>query len=723
MPRLSLHPPALLTGLVLLLLTRLATSADWQLPEATPGDQQLAEYFAAQTAALAGNHSEYESEGDDDKSLKEKSRAQLLEMLGLDPLPEKTDLKPVVTGTLEHGDVVVEKLHFQSRPGLYVTANLYRPKNIEKRLPAILYVCGHGQVKHGGISYGNKVHYQHHGYWFAQHGYVCLVIDTLQLGEIEGIHHGTYKYDMWWWLNRGYTPAGVEAWNCVRALDYLQSRPDVDGEKLGVTGRSGGGAYSWWIAAIDERIKCAVPTAGITDLKNHVVDGCVEGHCDCMYMVNTYRWDYSRVAALVAPRPLLITNTDSDPIFPLDGVVRLFEQVRKTYKREKAAESLGLNITAGGHVDTQEQQVHTLRWFNRHLKGEEPLITDAAEKHFTPEQLRVFSELPQDEINTKIHETFVAAAPRPEIPADKAAWNKTKQRVTHDLDLKVFRAWPADSSGIEVKHVGKHATNKMVVHQYVHSVPFEYYYSHIYTPIGDEGPPQLVAASRVDLERAERVVLHVIDDSNWKKVNTWWPAAFRGTSTFGGAAKEAPTEEAIDWAIWPKLSDDDPRQSSTLHLFVAPRCVGPFALSGSEAKMTQIHRRFYLLGQTLEGMQVWDVRRAIQAVRVGLPDASIAKDAPIEIQASGRMAGVALYASLFEPPVAKLTLTDLPPTHRDGPYFLNVSRILEMPQAVALAAERGPVVLRNASEADWEYPLTVAKKLGWSDHVIIEPAE
>ena len=117
---------------------------------------------------------------------------------------------------------------------------------------------------------------------------------------------------MWWWLNRGYTPAGVEAWNCMRALDYLETRPEVDGDKLGVTGRSGGGAYSWWIAAIDERIKGAVPVAGITDLQNHVVDGGVEGHCDCMFMVNTYRWDYPQVAALVAPRPLLIANTDSD---------------------------------------------------------------------------------------------------------------------------------------------------------------------------------------------------------------------------------------------------------------------------------------------------------------------------------------------------------------------------------------------------------------------------
>ena len=84
-----------------------------------------------------------------------------------------------------------------------------------------------GWVKKNGISYGNKTNYQHHGTWFARNGYVCLMIDTLQLGEIEGIHHGTYKHDMWWWNARGYSPAGVEAWNCIRALDYLETRPEV----------------------------------------------------------------------------------------------------------------------------------------------------------------------------------------------------------------------------------------------------------------------------------------------------------------------------------------------------------------------------------------------------------------------------------------------------------------------------------------------------------------
>src|SRR5688500_19927276 len=155
-------------------------------------------------------------------------------------------------------------------------------KKIEKPLPTVLYVCGHGQVKTNGVSYGNKVTYQHHGAWFARNGYVCMILDTLQLGEIQGLHHGTHREGMWWWNSRGYTPAGVEGWNSIRALDYLETRKEVDGKRFGVTGRSGGGAYSWWIAALDDRIKAAAPVAGITDLHNHVVDGVVEGHCDCI---------------------------------------------------------------------------------------------------------------------------------------------------------------------------------------------------------------------------------------------------------------------------------------------------------------------------------------------------------------------------------------------------------------------------------------------------------
>src|SRR5579871_2796191 len=261
----------------LLLVTAPTFAQPPGFPHATPEQQrataELHAFFRHATRRLADAELADVRTLADWQRLRPELRRQLREMLGLDPLPEKTDLHATVTGTVDAGEFVVEKLHFQSRPGLYVTANFYRPKTVEKPLPTVLYLCGHSNVKIDGVSYGSKASYEHHPAWFARQGYCSLVLDTLQLGEIEGIHHGTYRLGMWWWPTRGYTPAGVEAWNAVRALDYLETRPEVDAKRIGVTGRSGGGAYSWWVAAADDRVQCIIPVAGIADLYSHVIEG------------------------------------------------------------------------------------------------------------------------------------------------------------------------------------------------------------------------------------------------------------------------------------------------------------------------------------------------------------------------------------------------------------------------------------------------------------------
>src|SRR5262249_60656375 len=95
-------------------------------------------------------------------------------------------------------------------------------------------------------SNGNKVSNQHHPAWYAEHGYVCLIVDSLELGEIQGVHHGTYRLNQWWWQTVGYTPAGVECWNGMRALHYLGTRKEGDAKRPGLTGGPrGGGAERW----------------------------------------------------------------------------------------------------------------------------------------------------------------------------------------------------------------------------------------------------------------------------------------------------------------------------------------------------------------------------------------------------------------------------------------------------------------------------------------------
>jgi hypothetical protein len=196
--------------------------------EESPGDAMIDKYLAEEAARLSERFLDGARTLDEWQAKRPRLRQEYFDMLGLWPLPEKTPLHATVTGTLERDNVVVEKLHFQSRPGLYVTGNLYRPRTSAGKLPTVLYVCGHS----GRGRDDNKTAFQDHGRWFATHGYVCLVVDSLQLGEIPGVHHGTYREGRWWWQARGYTPAGVECWNGIRAIDYLLSRPDVDADRI-----------------------------------------------------------------------------------------------------------------------------------------------------------------------------------------------------------------------------------------------------------------------------------------------------------------------------------------------------------------------------------------------------------------------------------------------------------------------------------------------------------
>ncbi len=658
----------------------------------TPGNRMLQNYWERQVNEIEMNGGLKDIQSADDwKAKAPEYRRQLAEMLGLDPMPARTPLQATKTGDLAGEGWRVEKMHYQAVPGLYVTSNLYLPEKVDKPLPAILYVCGHANVVKDGVSYGNKTGYHHHGIWFAKHGYVCLIIDTVQLGEIRGEHHGTYSKGRWWWMSRGYTPAGLEAWAGIRGLDYLETRPEVDKTRFGVTGRSGGGAYSWWVAALDERIKAAAPTAGVTNMRNHVADGCVEGHCDCMFYVNTYRWDYDRLVALVAPRPLLICNTDKDDIFPINGVFSLYQNVRRIYSLLGADSKLGLQVAEGPHKDLQPLNMGAFHWFERHLKGEDSMavLDEGAKKQLEPDQLQVFKELPKDERNTTIDQSFVPQAKAPEVPASQGEWGQQRDAWMTALKDKVLGGWPKDAPSLQLVKDGRSERDGIE-----------------FTAYDFESEPgvrlRLHLAHRAGLRVSdlELVALNVLDAEGWDHFCSTYHSRF-------GKHLE----------VFPDIKADDKAFESEKKMFenfkwgmayLAPRGVGPTEWTGSEKAQTQRLRRFYLLGQTADSMRAWDIRRAVQAAR----QISGLEEKPLWVQAQRDMAANALYASLFEDGITRLDLHDLPASHMSGPAYLNVLKYLDIPQAAALAAEKTRVIIYSADEKTWAYPTGVVKLLG-----------
>ncbi len=677
--KMSFMPSVLLP----LLLATVIQAAEPATPDSSPGNRMAADYFKAETAKV----SEYCLT--DIKSLADwqarrpELRRQAAEMLGLDPMPERTDLKPVITGKLEQETFTVEKLYFQSSPHLYVTANLYLPKNLTKPAPAILYLCGHTRVFTNGVSCGNKTAYQHHAIWFARNGYVCLVIDTLQLGEIEGRHYGTYREGMWWWNSRGYTPAGVEVWDSIRALDYLVSRPEVDPNRIGVTGRSGGGAYTWFLAGLDDRVKVMTPVAGITDLQNYVVDGAVQRHCDCMFLVNTYRWDYPLLAALCAPRPLLMENTDADDLFPLDGVMRTHEKVKQIYALYHASTNFGVVIGPGPHQDTQNLQLPAFRWFNLHLKHEDPIIDMAAVKMFPPQELKVFDQIPADQINTTIQSSFVAKAPQPAVPATTEAWHNLSESWMKGLREKCFAGWPADSGPPAIKRLFSVGAD---------GIQYEAYEIQSQSSV----PLRTYLMRKIKASRPGQIFMRVAGSSETNFPAAQFPAL---NPQIREAMNALGTPEVVA-----TMTQEIKARGMAYAVFM-PRGIGPTAWTGGVTEQAQMRRRFMLLGQTLDGMRVWDIRRAVQALR----SLKGFNDSPLWLEAQGEMGVNVLYASLFEPGISGLDLRRIPFSHMEGPDYLNVLKILDIPEAVAMAAERCAVRLEGVEAKNWEFPTALAK--------------
>ena len=299
----------------------------------------------------------------------------------------------------------------------------------------------------------------------------------------------------------------------------------------------------------------------------------------------------------------MIANADRDGIFPLDGVVRTYERVRRIYELLGAGNDLGLNIVPGPHKDTQDLQVPAFRWFQKYLKKDtRTLIAEAAEKRFEPEELRVFQELPGDQLNSTIHETFVPAAAPPEVPGSPEQWAALRDGWRTALLEKSFRAWPEQPEPLEMQEAFSAAQDGICFRAY---------------DFTSQGPVRLrlYLLHGAGQEKPERVTLQALDQQAWDRLLELLAPLFKEQlqdESLPGAAEKQDKQLAAKALFAQMQKLGGPRGWTAM---IAPRGVGPTAFDPSEKKQTQIRRRFMLLGQTLDGMQVWDVRRAIQAIR------------------------------------------------------------------------------------------------------------
>jgi dienelactone hydrolase len=613
-------------------------------PPAKPGDAQIDAWLKQQTAKLSERVLDGAKTKADWEAKRPRLKQEYFDMLGLNPLPEKTPLHATVTGTVERDNVTIEKLHFQSRPGLYVTGNLYRAKKAEGKLPAILYVCGHS----GRGRDGNKTAFQDHGMWFASNGYICLIIDSLQLGEVPGVHHGTYGIrnenyalqkaeveNRWWWQARGYTPAGVECWNGIRAIDYLVSRPDVDAERIGVTGISGGGAATIWIAAADERVKVAVPVSGMSDLESYVSNKIINGHCDCMLMINTFGWEWTTIAALIAPRPMLFCNSDNDKIFPMDGNRRIAERLRRLYKMYEKPELFDDYVSAGGHDYRPDLRVAIFKFINKHLKNDSGPVKDADFKPLPGADLRVFAELPKDEINSKVDEVFVPLA-KVALP-EAGKFDDWKKGLMKELREKSFRQFPE-------------------------RVP----QGRLLKQISDAG-------AGFPAETEAGIKLRVVYNDAEKPGQS--PNILVLEQDDGPNGAPPWSEDVLPGEIFT----------------VSPRGHGISEWTRKNPP-NYVERSHALLGHTVDERRVYDTIAMFRHYR------ALAKDQSWQLAGRGQAGVIAAYAALFEPDVSAVVLKDPPASHRDGPIFLNVLRVLDVPEALGLLAPR-PLTIYSSDKA------------------------
>src|SRR5213082_811571 len=318
-------------------------------------------------------------------------RKRMLDDLG--GFPDRTPLNARVVGVLQRPAYKIEKVIFESQPHFYVTANLYLPTTGHPPYPAILYPLGH---ERGGKT--NPTWQQMLGS-LATKGFVALAWDPIGQGERLQIYDDELRESKVGDSTTEHTIVGTQCmlvgdhlarytiWDGMRALDYLLSRKEVDPARIGLTGNSGGGTHTAYIAALDDRIQVAAPSCYITSW--HLMLETI-GPQDAEQTFPFWLQeglDYPDYLYAFAPKPYLVLSAIRD-FFPIAGARETFAEAEKVYSAIGAREKLGMFEADDGHGYNKTRRLAAYDWFSRWLKGAGDTAPEPQIQMATPEELR-----------------------------------------------------------------------------------------------------------------------------------------------------------------------------------------------------------------------------------------------------------------------------------------------------------------------------------------------
>ncbi len=315
---------------------------------------------------------------------------KLLDIIG--PFPDKTPLNAKITGRIKRPEFIVEKVIFESMPGFYVTGALFIPKKRNGKLPAILFTSGHTEE-----SFRYKP-YQQIIINLVKKGFVVFAYDPVGQGErSQYVDPGTGKpllnsvaehcqFGNQCFLS-GSNPARYFVWDGIRAIDYLVSRKEVDPERIGVTGHSGGGTQTAYLAAIDDRILAAAPECFITNLK-YIIKSTgpqdAEQNLSGFARAGLNHGDFLEVRA---PKPTLILSVTRD-FFSIQGARETYAEAKRAFKTFGKAGHLQMSESDTIHGTPLHNREARYAFFQEFLNNPGD-SKDHSVKYFTPEELQV----------------------------------------------------------------------------------------------------------------------------------------------------------------------------------------------------------------------------------------------------------------------------------------------------------------------------------------------